>query len=277
MINFESNSESEKPSTEAIDQRSDRLDRDVLINQDAENDGDPVNELELDKAIVQLKNVSRVYQSRYSLADEVKALDNVSLTLKAGERLALLGKSGSGKSTLLNLLGGLDRPSSGSIVVDQQAVTELARSQMATYRQQTVGMIFQAFNLISTKTALKNVEMPFVFAGVNPEQRREKAKAALESVGLGDRLNHRPTQLSGGEQQRVAIARAVANKPKLLLADEPTGNLDSATAQSIVELITTFSEDCQAAVILVTHDEELAQDFSHRVVRLRDGRLVDSQ
>jgi ABC-type lipoprotein export system ATPase subunit len=240
---------------------------------DVENDSNRETE---NKSFVCLENISRVYKSKH-LSDNVTALDNVSLTMEPGERLALLGKSGSGKSTLLNLLGGLDRPTSGTIVVDDQEISALDSSQMASYRQRTVGMIFQAFNLITTKSAVKNVEMPFVFAGVSPALRRKKAIAALESVGLGERIKHRPTQLSGGEQQRVAIARAIANEPKLLLADEPTGNLDSATAQEIMQQLKAYSDEKCAAIILVTHDEELAHNFAHRIVRLRDGNIVGSE
>jgi ABC-type lipoprotein export system ATPase subunit len=222
---------------------------------------------------VELNNVSRIYKSRY---DSVTALSDVNLKIEPGERLALLGRSGSGKSTLLNLLGGLDQPTSGTITVGQKQLDTMTSEEMASYRLDSVGMIFQAFNLIPTRTALQNVEMPFMFSGHPWMARRRKAKEALKRVGLGKRTRHRPAQLSGGEQQRVAIARALAQNPSLLLADEPTGNLDTATASEIMELLTEFSQTNNTAVILVTHDEELASGFADRVLRLRDGQLGES-
>lgn len=219
---------------------------------------------------VELSNVSRVYKTRY---DSVTAVSDVDLSIQAGERLALLGRSGSGKSTLLNLLGGLDRPTSGDLRVGRNFLNHMSREEMAEYRLHSVGMIFQAFNLIKTLTALQNVELPFVFDGQPRSARRKIAKEALDQVGLANRMRHRPDQLSGGEQQRVAIARAMVCEPQLLLADEPTGNLDSATAAEIMEHLTLFSKSHEAAVVLVTHDEELASRFAQRTLRLRDGRI----
>lgn len=238
---------------------------------------EPNKENSPEKSFVELTGVSRIFKAKHSTANEVVALRNVNLEIQSGERLALLGKSGSGKSTLLNLLGGLDRPTSGSIHVDQQDVTGLNSEELANYRLKSVGMIFQAFNLIPTKTAIQNVEMPFVFAGEGRTQRKAKAKESLMAVGLAERIFHRPAQLSGGEQQRVAIARAIANRPGLLLADEPTGNLDSSTAKEIMQQLVVFTETHNTAVILVTHDEELAFEFAHRIVRLRDGVVVESE
>ncbi len=222
---------------------------------------------------VTLTDVSRAYKTRY---DSVTALSGINLSIESGERLALLGRSGSGKSTLLNLLAGLDRPTSGVILVGRHELNCMDSEEMADYRLNSVGMIFQAFNLIATKSALQNVEMPFVFAGRPRSERRRKALEALDLVGLKKRARHRPTQLSGGEQQRVAIARALACEPSLLLADEPTGNLDSVTADQIMQHLKNFSDTHQTTVILVTHDEHLASTFAHRTLRLHDGKLMES-
>ncbi len=224
-------------------------------------------------AFIRLEKVSRVYQSG---SDRVVALDDVSLEIAQGERIALLGKSGSGKSTLLGLLGGLDRATSGTIHVDGNDLAALDSDELAGYRLRSVGMVFQAFNLIRSKTAVQNVEVPFVLAGRDVAGRRAAAVQALESVGLKERANHRPTELSGGEQQRVAIARALVNVPSLILADEPTGNLDSTTASEVIELLSRYSEENQTTVVLVTHDEELATSFANRTLRLRDGQLSSS-
>jgi predicted ABC-type transport system involved in lysophospholipase L1 biosynthesis ATPase subunit len=207
-------------------------------------------------------------------ATPVHALRGVSVEIGRGERVALLGKSGSGKSTLLNLLGGLDRPSSGSVEVDGRDLAKLTSSGLARHRLTTVGMIFQSFNLIASRTALQNVELPMVFAGRPPGQRRALARRALVAVGLEQRLNHRPAELSGGELQRTAIARALVNEPQVLLADEPTGNLDSATANDIVELVLAHVRATATTLIMVTHDEELAQRCTDRVVRLKDGQVI---
>jgi predicted ABC-type transport system involved in lysophospholipase L1 biosynthesis ATPase subunit len=204
----------------------------------------------------------------------VHALRGVSLEVGRGERVALLGKSGSGKSTLLNLLGGLDRPTSGQVLAAGCDLARLSGRHLARYRLATVGMIFQSFNLIPTRTALQNVELPLILAGVPPARRRAAASAALEAVGLGARLHHRPGELSGGECQRAAIARALVNGPQILLADEPTGNLDSATAAEVIAVLTTHLDRLGATLLLVTHDEELARRCAARILRLQDGRLV---
>jgi predicted ABC-type transport system involved in lysophospholipase L1 biosynthesis ATPase subunit len=202
------------------------------------------------------------------------ALRGVALEVRRGERVALLGKSGSGKSTLLNLLGGLDRPTAGRLEVAGHALERLTGRDLARFRSASVGMIFQSFYLISSRTALQNVELPLIFAGRSPRERRSEARRALEAVGLSARLHHRPAELSGGENQRVAIARALANRPEILLADEPTGNLDSATAHDVVTLIREHVDKNRTTLILVTHDEELAAACTDRVLRLRDGQLV---
>ena len=205
----------------------------------------------------------------------VVALGGVSAEVRRGERVALLGKSGSGKSTLLNLLGGLDRPTAGSAVVEGADLAAMTGRQRAAYRLGTVGMIFQAYNLIHARTALENVELPMIFAGRPRRERREAATRALEAVGLGHRLGHRPPQLSGGEMQRAAIARALVNRPKVLLADEPTGNLDSSTAAEVLDLLLTYLRQHGTTLIMVTHDEDLAAQCADRVLRMCDGLFID--
>ncbi|AGA27659.1 ABC transporter ATP-binding protein [Singulisphaera acidiphila] len=221
--------------------------------------------------VVQAEGVTKTYVEGDST---VAALRGIDLVIGRGERVALLGKSGSGKSTLLNLLGGLDRPTSGTVRIAGSNLHAMNADEMARFRLETVGMIFQAYNLVDSRTTLENVELPMVFAGRAKHERRAAARAALEAVGLGDRLNHRPNQLSGGERQRVAIARALVNRPAVLLADEPTGNLDTATAHEILRLLLDHLEQHNTTLILVTHDEELARRSTDRVVRLRDGRIL---
>jgi ABC-type lipoprotein export system ATPase subunit len=220
---------------------------------------------------VRTVDLSKTYGSASA---PVHALRGVSLQIGAGERVALLGKSGSGKSTLLNLLGGLDSPTTGSIEVGGRELAQLTSSGLARHRLTMVGMIFQSFNLILSRTALQNVELPMVFAARPPQERRAAAKRALEAVGLEHRLDHRPSELSGGEHQRVAIARALVNDPHILLADEPTGNLDSLTSGEIMELLTSYITAHGTTLILVTHDEELARRSTDRVVRLKDGQVI---
>jgi predicted ABC-type transport system involved in lysophospholipase L1 biosynthesis ATPase subunit len=206
-------------------------------------------------------------------ATPVHALRGVTFIIRRGERVALLGKSGSGKSTLLNLLGGLDQPTAGTVEVGGRDLTRLSARELARHRLETAGMIFQSFNLIPSRTALENVVLPLVFAGRPPRERRAVARRALEAVGLGARLDHRPAELSGGEQQRVAVARALVNEPAVLLADEPTGNLDSATADEVMALLDGHVRARGITLVLVTHDEELARRHTERVLRLQDGRL----
>jgi predicted ABC-type transport system involved in lysophospholipase L1 biosynthesis ATPase subunit len=205
----------------------------------------------------------------------VHALCGVTIDIASGQRVALLGKSGSGKSTLLNLLGGLDHATDGDLEVAGQKLEKLSRGELAAFRLGAVGMIFQSFNLIPSRTALENVELPMIFAGRPRRQRRDEAQQALQAVGLGARVHHWPAQLSGGENQRVAVARALVNQPRILLADEPTGNLDSATAREVMGLLMDHVEKYGTTMILVTHDEELAKEYTHRVIRLKDGHLVD--
>ena len=207
-------------------------------------------------------------------AAPVHALRGISFEIGRGERIALLGKSGSGKSTLLNVIGGLDRATAGSVEVEGHDLARMSGRELARFRRHTVGMIFQSFNLIPSRTALQNVELPMIFAGMSPRQRRAAAKKALEAFGLGERLHHHPPELSGGEMQRVAIARALVNQPAVLLADEPTGNLDSATANDIMSLVTDQLRARGTTLVLVTHDEELARGYTDRILRLKDGQFV---
>ncbi|HJZ91702.1 MAG TPA: ABC transporter ATP-binding protein [Gemmataceae bacterium] len=204
----------------------------------------------------------------------VHVLRGVSLDVAPGERVAVLGKSGSGKSTLLHLIGGLDVPTAGAIRVAGRDLGQLSRNERAEFRLTTVGIIFQAFHLVPNRTALENVELPMAFAAVAKRVRRRRAAAALEAVGLGHRLRHRPAELSGGERQRVAVARAMVNGPRLLLADEPTGNLDSATGAEVVEEVLRQVKSAGSALVLVTHDGDLAQRSSDRVLLMQDGLLV---
>jgi predicted ABC-type transport system involved in lysophospholipase L1 biosynthesis ATPase subunit len=204
----------------------------------------------------------------------VSVLRGVSLEVARGERVAVLGKSGSGKSTLLHLIGGLDVPTSGQIVVAGRDLGRISRNERAEFRLGSVGIIFQAFHLVPNRSAVENVELPMTFAAILPRQRRKQAAAALEAVGLGHRLKHRPAELSGGERQRVAVARALVNRPRLLLADEPTGNLDSSTGAEVMAEILSQVQAIGAALMLVTHDEELARRSSDRLLHMQDGVLV---
>ncbi|HMF19935.1 MAG TPA: ABC transporter ATP-binding protein [Gemmataceae bacterium] len=220
---------------------------------------------------VRCSDIAKAYGST---AAPVYALRGVSLEVRRGERVALLGKSGSGKSTLLNLLGGIDKPTRGSRQVAGRDLERLSGRELARFRSEAVGMIFQSFNLIPSRTALENVELPMIFAGRPVRQRRAEARYVLEAVGLAQRLHHRPAQLSGGEAQRVAFARALVNHPAILLADEPTGNLDSATAREIMEQLMEHVRARGTTLVLVTHDEDLARSCTDRVLRLKDGQLV---
>ena len=204
----------------------------------------------------------------------IRAVDGVSLAAGRGEFIALLGASGSGKSTLLNLLAGLDRADSGAIVVEGKDLATLNSLELARYRRHTVGMVFQSFNLVPNMTLYENVELPMRLAEVRRRDRKARAREALEKVGLSERMKHRPSEMSGGEQQRAALARALVNEPKLLLADEPTGNLDSKTGTEIMDLIQGLNRSLGMTVIMVTHERPLAERYAHRMVFLSDGKLL---
>ncbi|HSG44044.1 MAG TPA: ABC transporter ATP-binding protein [Anaerolineales bacterium] len=202
---------------------------------------------------------------------EVHALRGVSFSVDRGEVLSIMGPSGSGKSTLMNTLGCLDRPTSGEYILDGEPVASLTDDQLADIRNRKVGFVFQSFNLLSRQTAITNVELPIRYSG-NLEGRRERAKEALRAVGLGDRMTHRPYELSGGQQQRVAVARAIVNNPSIIMADEPTGNLDSKVGQEIMNLLLSLNRDLGTTLIIITHDRKIAEQ-TQRVIRLKDGLL----
>lgn len=220
--------------------------------------------------MIRIKDVEKVYEMG---AAQVKALNGVSLTVAANEYLAVMGPSGSGKSTLMNIMGCLDTPTSGEYELNSQMVSTLDDDELARIRNREIGFVFQTFNLLPRIDALRNVELPLVYSGIPSKKRRDLAREALDSVGLGDRTHHRPNELSGGQRQRVAVARALVNRPSILLADEPTGNLDSRTGKEIMDLFDRLNEDGHT-IILVTHEEDVAA-HSHRIVRLHDG-VVES-
>ena len=217
-------------------------------------------------AVILAKKIKKTYQMGKV---SVNALRGVSLEINRGEVVSIMGPSGSGKSTLMNIIGCLDRPTSGVYLLDGQLVSNMADDQLASVRNKKVGFVFQNFNLLPRSTALINVELPLRYAGIN-KGRRKKAARALDSVGLGDRLNHKPTELSGGEQQRVAMARAIINNPSIILADEPTGNLDSKSGKEIMDLLLNLNKEFGTTLIIVTHDPKIAKK-TQRVINLYDG------
>jgi putative ABC transport system ATP-binding protein len=223
---------------------------------------------------IRAENLCRHYRMGEAL---IRAVDGISIQVASGEFVALLGTSGSGKSSLLNLIAGLDRPTSGTVAVENNDLAKLSREELAKYRLHTVGMVFQSFNLIPNMTLLENVELPLRFAEVDRDKRDGLARQALDRVGLGARLRHRPTELSGGEQQRASLARALINQPRFLLADEPTGNLDSQTGTEIMNFIREFNETLGMTVIMVTHERALAERYANRLIFLADGKLVGDQ
>lgn len=220
-------------------------------------------------SIVRVSGVTKVFKLR---KHNVEALRGVDLQIHAGEYLSIMGPSGSGKSTLFNMIGGLDKPSSGKVFIDEVDIAQLDAYELAWLRCRKIGYIFQTFNLIQVMTALENVTLPMIFAGMNNDAAVEKGLELLEVVGLGDRFQHKPSELSGGQQQRVAIARAMANDPAIILADEPTGNLDLTTGEEIIELLKRLSEEKSVTVISATHDFKMLS-VSDRVVWIRDGRI----
>lgn len=204
----------------------------------------------------------------------INAVDSISFTVNKGEIVSIVGRSGSGKSTLLNLIGGLDTASAGQIIYDGKKISDWSRNELATHRRFHVGMIFQSFNMIFTRNALDNVALALIFGACPKNQRKARAKELLKSVGLSDRIYHKPDELSGGETQRVAIARALANEPEIILADEPTGNLDSVTANEIIDLLVRLNKEQGKTILLVTHDQDTAEKISDRMIYLLDGKIV---
>jgi len=221
------------------------------------------------RAVIELEQVHKFYD----LGEvQVHALRGVSLQIQEGEMVAVMGASGSGKSTLMNILGCLDKPSKGTYLLDGVDITNMTKVDLARIRNSKIGFVFQQFNLLSRTSALENVELPTIYAGLPPEERKERALAALEQVGLGDRSEHFPSQLSGGQQQRVAIARALVNRPSILLADEPTGNLDSRTSVEVMDIFQRLNSEQGITVILVTHEHDIAS-YAKRNLEFRDGKL----
>lgn len=223
--------------------------------------------------LIQVQDLVKVY----SLGEvEVQALRSVSLSVDRGEFVAIMGASGSGKSTFMNIIGFLDQPTSGQYLLEGINGENLSRDELAEIRNRKIGFVFQGFNLLSRTSALENVELPLVYAGASPSKRKEMAQKALSEVGLEGREHHHPSQLSGGEQQRVAIARALVNQPSILLADEPTGNLDSKTSEEIMGIFQRLNQDLGITVIMITHEADIAS-FAQRVIFFRDGKIVDDR
>ena len=219
--------------------------------------------------VIEVRNVEKIY----TMGDvEVPALDGVDIIINRGEFVAIMGPSGSGKSTAMNMVGCLDVPTRGKVFLDGHDISKLGESELAQIRGKKIGFIFQTFNLINSINAIENVELPMIFQGVPKDERRESAKALLALVDLEDRMHHKPTEMSGGQQQRVAVARALANDPEVILADEPTGNLDSKTGKEIIELIGKLHKEGKT-IIMVTHDESIAK-HAQRIIRLKDGKVV---
>lgn len=219
--------------------------------------------------MIQLKNVSKVYELG---GEKIVALDNVNLEIKDGDFIAIVGASGSGKSTLANVIGGLDTPDQGEVLVNDENISKISDASLSNYRNKTVGFIFQSFNLQPVYSALENVMIPLVFARISTKERKKRAEDCLGAVGLADRVNHRPNQLSGGQRQRVCIARALANNPKIIIADEPTGNLDSKKGAEIIALLKELNQKSGITLIVITHDPNVARQ-AKRVIQMCDGRL----
>lgn len=222
------------------------------------------------KKIIETQDIQKIYRMG---AEEVKALKSVSITVNKGEYVAFMGPSGSGKSTLMNIIGCLDTPTAGTYILNDKDVSDMTENELAEIRNKEIGFVFQTFNLLPRASCLDNVALPLIYAGFGKEERSEKAFQALKNVGLGDRVHHKPNELSGGQRQRVAIARALVNDPSIILADEPTGNLDSKTSYDIMELFHELHQKGNT-IIMVTHEDDIAH-YAHRIVRLRDG-LVES-
>jgi len=228
----------------------------------------------IESGAIRTQEICRHYTMGASL---IRAVDGISFSVQGGEFIALLGSSGSGKSSLLNLIAGLDRPTSGNVQVDGRSLADLSSEELARYRRHSVGIVFQAFNLAPSMTVAENVELPLRLAETDRRERAGRVRQALDRVGLGQRLAHRPGELSGGEQQRVALARALVNSPRILLADEPTGNLDSRTGMEIMEIIGDCNRRLGMTVLLVTHERALAERHAGRLLFLADGKLVADQ
>jgi putative ABC transport system ATP-binding protein len=240
-----------------------------------EHDSEPVIPVNSDgsEALIRVENLHKVYEMG---DNRVHALRGIALDIRRGEFVAIMGASGSGTSTFMNLLGCLDKPSDGHYRLDGTDVAQLSRIDLARIRNERIGFVFQGFNLLSRTSALENVELPLIYAGIGAKERHRRSREALERVGLGDRIDHIPSQLSGGQQQRVAIARALVNNPALLLADEPTGNLDSRTSVEIMQVFQELNEKDDLTIILVTHESDIAE-YARRIITFRDGHVTRDQ
>ena len=226
----------------------------------------------MNQPVIKVEDLWKIYQ----LGEvQVEALRGVSFEIEGGEFIAIMGPSGSGKSTLMNILGCLDRPTRGRYFLDDQEVSQLNENQLAQVRNKKIGFVFQSFNLLPRLTALQNVELPLIYAGLSPQKRKERAMESLEAVGLEERVRHYPNQLSGGQQQRVAIARALVNNPSIILADEPTGNLDTRSSEEIMHVLQKLNREGKT-IVLVTHERDIAS-HAHRILHFRDGQLVDNE
>ncbi len=223
--------------------------------------------------VIKIRNVKKVYRMGQ---EKISAVNNISLNIAYGEICCLLGKSGSGKSTLLNLIAGLEKPTKGSIIFNKRHIERMNEDQLAKFRQQYVGFVFQSYNLLSTLTALENVTLPLIFRKVPAAERNKKAMQMLEAVGLSERANHKPAQMSGGQQQRVSIARAFINSPQVVFADEPTGNLDTKTTYEMMDLITALAQKNKQTLVIVTHDLEIAE-YANRIIHISDGKIEKIQ
>ena len=222
--------------------------------------------------IISTKRISKVYRMG---DEEIRALDSVDISIKKGEYVAFMGPSGSGKSTLMNIVGCLDTPTTGEYILNQKDVSQMTENELAEIRNKEIGFVFQTFNLLPRNTSLENVELPLIYAGYSKSERKEKAQKVLNSVGLETRGGHKPNELSGGQRQRVAIARALVNNPSIILADEPTGNLDTKTSYEIMELFQNLHNNGNT-IIMVTHEEDIAS-YAHRIIRLRDGNIESDE
>jgi len=222
--------------------------------------------------MINIKNISKIYNIG---SEKLTVLDDVSLNIEKGEFVAIVGPSGSGKSTLMNMIGGLDRPSRGEVIIEGEDISKFKDKKMSKFRNEKIGFVFQSFNLESTLTALENVMMPLMIAGVSDKEMKVKAKSVLEALGMGDRMKHKPTELSGGQRQRVSIARALVNDPKIILADEPTGNLDSNSGAAAMDMLTSFKKKGYT-IVMVTHNMEEAR-YADRVIKIKDAKVTSME
>ena len=224
----------------------------------------------MEEPIIQIKNVSKIYKVGN---ERIQALDGIDLTINKGEFCCLLGSSGSGKSTLLNVMAGIERLSSGDIIIRNRKINKMSERELSIFRQKYLGFIFQAYNLISSFTAAENIEMPLIFKEIIPQKRKKMVKEMIKAVGLKDRIKHKPSQMSGGQQQRVGIARAFVGVPEIVFADEPTGNLDSKTTMEIMKLIKSIAKGHNQTIVMVTHDSSVAE-FADKIVNIHDGKII---